>query len=448
MAGLTRHEGVPKSEMQDFEPKTFLISTLHGLDFGNVKIASVPALDAASDSDFPTAFTQKCSECCKICDFSTSLVDSAAKEQKSRYLVELDRIFTKPRFVRLISAKLLQAFLRMCKMNIGRSSPSFKIISSIDCPDNVQDVSWPHVELVYSSMKSLFASKLAGQVNDAGLFAILVANTFSSDERERQAAKDCLSALYRSSAAVRPTLVRHALNQIRSGDVSAELLGFVYDVVSDLRDEKAMLFRTVLRLHNSGQFMRFARGLTQCVTRFVRADKALLGDAVKYVARHWPVTGTIKKQVALVEELESLMQNFAEDAIARDAAVALFAKMRALAVDPAVDVAEAALSFLIGPGNEATLIKYIDVAMSTVHDLNTCRRDHWNVFIRDDARAVLDLLSKASPVLFSKQVDVIKNSRKTQKAEDAKRVGAWQAVFQKAKSRDPQIKVDEMHMRS
>jgi hypothetical protein len=448
MATLHRQESVPKSELQDFEPKTFLISTLHGLDFGNVKIAIVSALDAASDSDFPTVFTQKCSECSKICDFSMPLADSAAKEQKSRYLVELDRIFAKPRFVRLISAKLLQTFLRMCKINIGRSSPSFKIISSIDCPDNVQDVSWPHLELVYNSMKSLFASKLAGQVNDAQVFAVLVANTFSSDERERQAAKNCLSALYHSSAAVRPTLVKHALNQIRCGDVSAELLGFVYDVVSDLRDEKEVLFRMVLRLHNSGQFMRIAGSLTQCMTRFVRADKALLGDAVKYVAEHWPIAGGIKKQVALVQELESLMQNFAEDAIARNAAVALFAKMRALVVDPAVDVAEAALSFLIGPGNEATLIKYIDVAMSTVHDLNTCRRDHWNVFIRDDARAVLDLLSKAGPALFSKQVDVIKNSRRIQKAEDAKRVGAWQAVFQKAKSRDPHLKVDEVHMKS
>jgi hypothetical protein len=296
-------------------------------------------------------------------------------------------------------------------------------------------------------MKSLFNSKGAALVGDRPLLAVLMANTVSSDERERQAAKECLSALYRGVAALKTQLVTLAVNQICAGDCSGELLGFVYDCVPDIQklfpQAYRKIFHSVLQLHNSPLFMRFSVSLTQCLTRFIRADKSILNETVKYLAKHWPTAG-IKKQVAFTEELGSLMANFAEEPIAKEAATVLFERLSTLVNDPGVDVAEAALSFLIGPGNEATLIGYMDVAMKQmVHSLNTCRKDHWNVFIRDDARLVLDLLSKASPVLFSQQVEVIRNQKKTHKAGEAKRVNAWQQVFQGARKNDPHIRLEQ-----
>jgi hypothetical protein len=135
------------------------------------------------------------------------------------------------------------------------------------------------------------------------------------------------------------------------------------------------------------------------------------------------------------------MENFAETPIDRDAAGLLFDRLSSLILDPGVDIAESALSFFIGPGNEATLLKYIDLAMKCmVSNLNTCRKDHWNVFIRDDARIALNLLSQANPALFSEQVDVIKNQRKTHKATESKRLKGWELVFQVARKVDPHIR--------
>jgi hypothetical protein len=444
---LPKREAAPKSELEDFKQKTFLVSTIHCLCLDSLTIDPLPALDASTDSDFPDLFTKKCEQCSKLCDFSLETKDTQAKEDKAKYLVELDRIFAKPRIIRLLTPDLITVFLRMCLINVGRSCPSLRIVSSIECPDNVLDIAWPHLELVYNALKSLFGSKAATFVSDGPILAVLIANTVSADERERQAAKECLCALYRIVANLKQPLVALAVNQMCTGECSAELLGFVYDCVGDLQkvcpQGHRPVFQTVLRLHNSPLFMKFSVSLSQCLTRFIRADKSLLEDTVIYLAKHWPTAG-IKKQVAFTEELGSLMQNFAEEPITREAATMLFERLSTLVTDPGVDIAEAALSFLIGPGNEATLIGHMDAAMKQlVSSLNSCRKDHWNVFIRDDARLVLDLLSKASPMLFSQQVEAIRNQKKTHKAGEAKRVKAWQQVFQGARKADPHIRLEQ-----
>ena len=445
---MQKRDATPKSELEDFTGKTFLVSTLHGLHFGNVTIDEIPELEAAEGKDFSSVFAEKCKQCCKLCDFSKEEADQSAKELKTKYLAEFEKVFVKPRFVRIIGDEEIKEFLRMCKVNIGRSYASLKVVSSIECPDNVLDTSWPHLNAVYKAMKALFSSKIASNLSDPTLLAILVTNTFSCDERERQCVKECLTMWYGKVPDDKVKMIKATVDQIRTGDCSGELLGFVYDFVPDigklLPDKKLEIFMTVVRLHNSPLFMKFATSLTQCMTRFIRDDNSLINVLFRYLMSHWPTFG-IKKQVKFTEELESIMENFPDVTIERDTAKALFDRLSVLCLDPGVDIAEAALSFVIGQGNEATLIKYIDLAMTQmVPKLNTCRKDHWNVFIRDDARLILDLLSKASPALFSQEVDVVKGLRKANKARDTKRLNSWQEVMKTAKKKDPHIHLSQI----
>jgi hypothetical protein len=439
-----KRNAAPKSELDDFKGQTFFVSTIHGFNVGDVHIEQLPALEAAAEGDFKALFSKKCAECSKLCDFSQSLKDCNSKELKASYLLEFEKLFTKPRFVRIIVPDSVKDFLRMCKLNIGRSYSALRIVSSVDCPDNVLDVAWPHLQLVYNALKSLLLSKLSSTVTDTKIVSLLVYNTLSSDERERQAAKECLSSFARNVSGLKQSVIVNSMQHIQAGDCSAELLGLIYDLVPDLQllfpTKFKSFFRDVVRLHNSFLHAKFSTSLSQCLTRFIRADQTLLNELIRYLATHWPTSG-IKKQVTFTDELGSLMENFGEAPIERDAAVLLFQRLSCLVLDPGVDVAESALSFFIGPGNEATLLQYIDVAMQRmVSNLNACRRDHWNVFIRDDARIALDLLSKANPVLFSEQVQVIKNQRKSHRASESGRVKGWEMVFQTARKVDPQIR--------
>jgi hypothetical protein len=80
----------------------------------------------------------------------------------------------------------------------------------------------------------------------------------------------------------------------------------------------------------------------------------------------------IRRQVSLVEELMPVKQSLEADAIAREAISALSAEESALAVNGSPVM----ICFLFGPGDQATLIKCIDIAMSTVEGLAIYGKDH------------------------------------------------------------------------
>ncbi|OHT06570.1 hypothetical protein TRFO_25385 [Tritrichomonas foetus] len=444
-----KHDQAPKSELEDFKGKTFLISTLHPLAFGagGIKIEALSPLDSATDAEFKDLFMSKCKECFKLCDFSEKECDEQAKQYKTGYLMEFESVFTKPRFFRNIDEEMIATFLKMAKINIARAIPSFKIVSSIDVPDNVFDISWAHLNLVYNDLKALFNSKLVSRIKDVdSLISIFVNNTYSSDERERQSVKECLSLLYSKLTDQKAKFIKASINQIRLGFCSSELLGFVYDFAPDVpalfSTELESIYNTILSLHNSPLYMKFAGALTQCVTRFIRTKKSLLENTILFLVKHWPKAG-IKKQVNITSELESIMQNFAEDPISRECASALFQRLSVLFVEPGVDIAEAALSFVIGQGNESTLIEYIDLAMKQlIPALCSCKKKHWNVFIQDDANIVLDLLAKVNPPLYTKTLQEIIETQKQQKVNHKKRAKCWALITEMAKNNNPDFTSD------
>ena len=444
---MQKREATPKSEIEDFQSKTFCVSTLYRISSDDVNIPLLPELEGVEEKDFPEVFANKCRECCKICDFSQPTKDAEAKQRKREMLEDFEKVFAKPRFTRVIGETEVKEFLNMCKLNLGRSYAALKIISSIDCPDNVLDNSWEHLNAVYNALKSLLSSKSGSKVSDSRLLAILVSNTFSCDERERIAVKEVLSCLYGKVPDDKVKIITAVINQIRSGDVSAELLGFVYDIVPDigkLMPDKKAVFHEVCRLHNSPLFMKFATSLAQCMIRFIRDDNSFVNALLKYLATHWPTYG-IKKQVKLTEELESVMENFSDVPIDKDVSEALFFRLGMNYNECAVDTAEASMTFTIGQGHQANLVNYIALAMTElVPKLNTARKDHWNPFIRDDARIILDLLSKASPKLFSDEVKVIKGLKKALRAKEAKRLESWRLIMQTAKAKYPSIRLGQI----
>ena len=100
-----------------------------------------------------------------MCNFTSELFDKNAKKLKSNYLIEFEKIFSKTRYMRIISDNIISEFVKMVLANNSRSISSLKIISSVECPNNVLDVSWPHLSLVYNALKSLFLSKLSTKIN-------------------------------------------------------------------------------------------------------------------------------------------------------------------------------------------------------------------------------------------------------------------------------------------
>lgn len=436
---------VPKSETEELHSITFSMSTLFTVGcFEDVTIAMSEPFTAVQPKAINQLFAEKVEECRKICDFSIGLKDQQAKKNKRELLRHFIEAFENNKILHHIMPGNISKFIGMVIDNISRPFPSMLKITAFDFGDQMEDTAWPHLQLVYKATIRLFDSNLSIDLDKPNFLCVLVSNSCSPDDRERQACRDILTSVYKKCEKDREQIFRFVMNQFLTLICSKELLEFFLLVVDNLPlplSEKNIFYfkECVLVLHSSHLFLRFCLSLLQVINHYIKVDSSLLEPTFSYIFHHWP-SSTIRKQLIFMSEVEGLVVSYSA-IITPEIARMIFEQISKVVNSPNVELAERALNLILGMSLEKLIIQNAQLAMDVfVPVLYAAARKNWNEFVREDAEYGLRMFNEMDEVMFKAQIQKMREAKKKKKAYKKIARTRWLKIFEMAKANDKTIK--------
>jgi hypothetical protein len=436
---------VPKSELEDMKVQTIPISTLFTIGSGSdISIELTEPLSKVAPEEINRVFLEKCRECSKICDFSGVRKDLAAKNAKIALLAHLVEAFETPAILRTIAPGNIPPFIDMAVDNLARPFPSMIKITAFDYGDQMEDVSWPHLQLVYRSVLSLFKSNVEVTIQNRNFLSVLVSNSCSPDARERQQCRNVLFRVFRKCAASRDQIARLVHNHFLTLVCSRELLDFYVLVVDSmtvpLEPENLRAFHEcVLVLHSSHLFLRFCLSLLQVLNHYIRLDATCLPSTFLYIFEHWP-WASVRKQVVFLIEVEGLVVSYGT-MIDPEIAELIFRQLAKLVNLPHIQIAQSTINLILGDSLGNLIRTNTEAAIRTLLlPLYLAAKGNWNPVVREDAEFAVKMLHKLDEEIFRREVTAMKNAIVEKKANHQIRKTRWEKIFEAAKARDKTIK--------
>ena len=195
-----------------------------------------------------TALIRKLEQCHKICNFNDPMIHPKSKEVKRMALNDICD-FLGWHLESLDHKQLYEHIFKFLSVNLFRDLPPVREVLPleiilVDEDDPIEDVAWPHLQLVYSIALTLiqspsFDKTLAHEFITEEFLINLVQNFESLDSRERELLQALLYNIYLKMVSKRSSIrkaIRHTLLMFIEGDRSShgmwELLDMMSSVVS------------------------------------------------------------------------------------------------------------------------------------------------------------------------------------------------------------------------
>jgi hypothetical protein len=421
---------------------TVVFSTHSAQSPAEIAIQSSKPFSDVPPKDIRPIFLSKCKECAKLCDWSLSAKDVKAKAVKTALLKQIIAGFGVQLVSRSLTADLFAAFFEMLSANLFRPFPEIQVGLFGDIRDSLMDAAWPHVSLVYES--------LLASLNCAGLAELptsfvtrLVGNLLSPDDREREAAKHALTAIY-TKFTNQNAHVRHRVWAIFAKQhCTAELLEFSIAVVSSLNrplrsDVIDGFTRLILPLHCLSHYPQFSRQLTQVIYRYIAKADALLAITIAYLHRHWPVVNRTK-QLLFLKEYEELLVTFEQQA-SPEMFTSFFKKTAEFVNDDSSTIAEAALGIVRRSGLYAALkASSASVFYPLTLDIHCAAKEHWDSDIREDATSALEVMRSIDAAGFAKATESLRRAKARHASAFGVAKTGWAKAVALARSKDPAV---------
>lgn len=434
---------VPKAEMDMDVDKTVSLSTLRSTDGREAIIKPSKAFTECPPKEQQNLFLQKCKECCKICDFSSPLIEQKAKQTKAALLKHLASSFTIPHLVRSISADHIKEFYYMLSINLFRPFPQLPVLSPIEFHDSLYDSSWPHLSLVYDAMLASFnCPQTPGCITSSFIYKF-IGNGASPDDREKIVVRDILHTLYTKFMNIRETVRNNIAFQFSNGICSAELIEFFVSVVSGFnsplkQDHVDFYYRFLLPLHTNQKFVSIQKPLVQCVIRFIQKSAILFPPTIAYIIKHWPCSDR-KKQIDLLNELGNLIANF-EINVTPKIAASVFKLVGNSVLSENPDVSEAAIDILMNPDLAAVLKANAQTVFPLiVEPVYRAAKNHWDECTKSNAYIALQVLSEIDGQTFNRANEAHKLIKAQRSAAYGVFKNNWTRIFDLAKQNDKTI---------
>jgi serine/threonine-protein phosphatase 2A regulatory subunit B' len=435
---------VPKVELEELKVMTFSISTLFTIGLtSDVAIAPSDAFSKVDPKSINGVFADKCRECSKICDFSTPSKDQSAKQTKKQLLTHFVELFEAQNLIRFVMPSNIKKFIDMIVDNISRPFPSMRKITAFDFGDQVEDLAWPHLVLVYKASLRLFSSKISIAIENNSFVSVLVSNSCSPDSRECQLCRDVLKAVYRKCDVVRSQIVRAIHAQFLTLICSKELLDFYLTVVDALPlpltpDNITVFKNCVLILHSSFLFHRFCFNLVTVLDHYIRVDAGLLGPTFEYIFAHWP-SSTVHKQLIFLDEIEELTQSYSE-IITPEIGQSIFRQLAKLVNVPHIEIAEMVLELIWKDSFSMLIAEQAEAAMQILlSPLAAAAKRNWSPNVRENAESCINMFRQLDEALFVDLMNARRDRKKKKKADKQIRNFRWAKVFESAKAHDKSI---------
>jgi serine/threonine-protein phosphatase 2A regulatory subunit B' len=423
---------------------TVVFSTHHSQASDELSIQGTKAFSEIPPKDCRNIFVHKCKECSKICDWSVVIKDQPAKKTKSELLCHFMEAFETPSILRFVVPGSIAKFIDMIVDNLARPFPSMLKITAFDYGDQMEDLAWPHLQLVYRATFFLFESHIQITIQNRNFLSVLVSNSCSPDSRERQGCRDVLTRVYRKCEGSRAQIARFVHNQFLTLICSRELLDFYVLIVDNMGlplsvDNIRVFHECVLVLHSSHLFLRFCLSLLQVLNHYIRVDSTLLKPAFIYIFEHWP-WATVKKQVIFLSEVEGLVVSYGA-MIDGEIAELIFKQLAKLVTLPNIEIADCAINMIIGDSLGQVIVDNCESSIKMLlSPLYSAAKSNWNELVRDDAEFAVKMFHQLDPELFRQEAAAIKNAKQTKKAYQQMCKTRWEKVFEAARARDKSIK--------
>jgi hypothetical protein len=317
-------------------------------------------------------------------------------------------------------------------------------ITAFDFGDQMEDLAWPHLILVYKSALHLFLSPISVTIESPSFLSVIVGNSCSPDFRERQACRDVLAAVFRKCESARSQVVRFIHNQFLTLICSKELLEFYLLYIDSLPFPLSagairIFNECVLVLHSSHLFLRFCLSLFQVLSHYISIDNGLLHPTIEYIYDHWPCA-TVRKQLIFLNEIECLIVNFSSVIDSRIAEL-IFQRLATLVNLPNIEIAETALNLIIGDSLSTLIVAHAETAMHVLlAPLWSATSKNWNPMVREDAEYCIRMFNQLDEAVFKAEIAAMRAEKKKKKGVQAVRKAGWEQVFEAAKGGDSSIR--------
>jgi hypothetical protein len=426
-SAASRHRPVADELPQDV---TVVFSTHISQSSSEVTISMTKPFSEIPPKDCRAAFLEKCKECTKICDWSVATNDVKGKAAKTHLLKHIIAGFAMQGVARSLTSDLFASFFEMLSANLFRSFPAIKSHAVSGTKDSLVDAAWVHVSLCYECLNSSLHCPGLAEF-PSGFSKHLVNNILAPDDRERDAAKQALNAIYTKSSGQRLLIRQRISTLLINGKCTAELLEFLGTVVANLqvplKSESIDVFtRLILPLHCLTSYSQFHRQLTQVIHRYIAKSESLLAVTIGYLNRHWPICNRTK-QVLHLKEYEEIMVTFEQKATPEDFVV--FIRRISDAVNhESSQNAQAALEIV----RNQQLYQHLKAIPASLFyrltlEIHAAAKSHWDEEIREDAALSLEVMKGIDAVAFAKATE----SRRMAQARKASIFGVCKAGWMK-----------------
>ena len=266
-------------------------------------------------------FAQKIKFCCQLCDFRQPEADLKKKEIKRAYLNECIEFLNDKREVLIEPIYALIAAL--FAHNIFRSIASKRRLYDPDRDEDVPEITWPHMRLVYMLFIKVlesedFQASIAKKFIDHNFVGQVIDSFASEDHREREILRTTLHRLYAKFISLRAFLrkeIGFRLQQIIYENNYfpgiTELLEVVGSISNGLtapikQEHIEFLHHILIPLHALPKIEYFHPQLVYCISQYLLKDERLIKEVMHKFFKKWPKIATKKEQLFL-DELEEFL---------------------------------------------------------------------------------------------------------------------------------------------
>ena len=290
------------------------------------QITKLPGFDEVSPEEKIPLFIAKLDQCNIMFDFNDPSFDIQGKEIKRYTLQELIEFIVTNRFT--YTNELYLHMVVMFKINLFRPiPPPVNPVGDIYDPDEdepVNDLAWPHMQLVYELFLRFvespdFNHQIAKQYIDQNFILKLLDLFDSEDIRERDCLKTTLHRIYGKFLSLR-SFIRKSIGNIflqfiyeteRFNGI-AEMLEILGSIINGfalpLKEEhKLFLVRVLIPLHKVRCLSLYHPQLAYCIVQYLEKEPLLTEEVVMGLLRYWPKVNSTK-EIMFLNEIEDIFE--------------------------------------------------------------------------------------------------------------------------------------------
>jgi serine/threonine-protein phosphatase 2A regulatory subunit B' len=416
------------------------------------ELIPLPPLATAALVEIPQLAFQKLKQCARMCDFSDADADMQSRLTKTAALTELIGCYSTPKRLGKLTCECHQQVIDVFATNCFRSVPKIPraLLESDD--SFLEDVAWPHLELVYNLFLRFVESQVDHRLLQFHLTPRYLSNLFAlldfPDHRERLMVKSVIASVFQNVPPHRAflrVLAQNMLTGVCDGvflNAASHLLElfclFTSGTSPPLSAQMIFAFeRVLLPLHLSYRCHRYFQPLVRCSILFVRKDVRLGGSLLQFLMNHWPLTLDHKAQL-FIDEITQLLDDAFPCVEAHICDLLMYISMAL--ESPSMSLARRAMRFLTENNFQDLYRKSPRPMLRLIFPaLYQVAEGHWQRSVQKEAVLTIKMFMDLDPAAFRDVANSLMDSVKGEWKQKMGKKEFWQAVTLVAINRDQTV---------